>query len=56
MNHKVPTRIFYYFVDVGSESANLNDLEKKAEKERTRKPGSQNNSSDQHNNGRGGGK
>jgi hypothetical protein len=34
----------------------LKELEKEAEKERTRKPGSQSNSSDQHNNGRGGGK
>lgn len=32
------------------------ELEKKADQQRTRKPGSQSNSSDRHNNGRGGGK
>lgn len=34
----------------------MNELEAEADKNRTRKPGSQSNSSDQHNNGRGGGK
>jgi len=34
----------------------MNELEAAADKERTRKPGSQSNSSDRHNNGRGGGK
>ena len=37
-------------------NANLDELSKEADKVRTRKPGSQSNSSKQHNNGRGGGK
>ena len=38
------------------DTGDLKEFEKEAEKERSRKPGSQSNSSDQHNNGRGGGK
>ena len=37
-------------------SENLDELTREADKERTRKPGSQSNSSKQGNNGRGGGK
>lgn len=35
---------------------NMDQLEKESEKLRTKKPGSQSNSSKRHNNGRGGGK
>jgi hypothetical protein len=43
--------------NVSDEKTNDPDqLGKLADKERTRKPGSQSNSSDRHNNGRGGGK
>lgn len=34
----------------------MNELEEQADENRTKKPGSQANGSDQHNNGRGGGK
>ena len=41
---------------VSSNTQDLDRLSRDAEKERTRKPGSQSNSSKQGNNGRGGGK
>lgn len=42
--------------NVQATSRDFEQLRKEAEKEETRKPGSQSNSSKQHNNGRGGGK
>jgi hypothetical protein len=41
---------------VSGNTQDLDQLSRDAEKERTRKPGSQSNSSNQGNNGRGGGK
>ena len=40
----------------GNATEQMDQLQQEADKERSRKPGSQSNSSKQHNNGRGGGK